>query len=352
MRLGGGERVLEVLSRMYPDAPIYTLLYDPEKVGEVFPLERIRSSFLQKFHSSLRKRHKYLLSYMPRAIEELDLGEFDLVISSSSAFAHGIVTAVDTKHLCYCHSPMRYAWDWAHEYLEEQNIGPLRRAGVAMLMKKIRMWDQTAADRPDEYIANSENVRKRIKKYYKKDADVLYPPVNLKRFKLTPDKEDFFLIVSALSPYKKVELAVQLFNKIGRRLVVIGGGSQLEYLRRIASDNVDILGYKDDEAVTPYMENCRALIFPGEEDFGIVPVEAMACGKPVLAYGYGGVTESVVPGVTGELFYEATIDSMEDGLAKLLLHEKTYNPEKIHKQARKFSERVFMNGFKKIVKGI
>ncbi len=350
VKLGGAERVLEVLANMYPDAPIYTLLYDRGRTGMVFPEERVRPSFLQKFPEFIRKRQRYLFPLMPRAIESLDFSEFDLVISSSNAYAHGILTPSHATHICYCHSPMRYAWDYAHEYLNEQNIGAIKRYVTEKLIHGVRFWDQIAADRADHYIANSNHVRKRIKKYYRSNADVLYPPVDTKRFHLSPEHDDFFLIVSALTPFKKIDMAVQLFNKIQRRLVVIGGGAQLEYLKTIAGPTVDILGRKDDATVSEYMQSCRAYLMPGEEDFGIAPVEAMACGKPVLAYGKGGATETVIPGKTGELFSELTIDSMEDALGRIIVNEPYYKPRTIRQHARQFDLQYFQAGFQAIVK--
>lgn len=349
-KLGGAERVVKVLADLFPDAPIYTLLYDKDKVGDVFLESRVRTSELQRLPGFLRARQKYLLPKMPKAIEKLDFSEFDVVISSSSAFAHGIVTNSYTKHICYCHSPMRYAWDWKNEYIKEQNAGRLKKAAIAIMMNKIRMWDQIAGDRPDEYIANSRTVQQRIKKYYKKDSRVIYPPVDLSRFKPNKKNENFFLIVSTLTPYKRVDLAVNLFNKIGKQLVIIGDGPQKPYLQSIAGKNISFLGFKDDEVTAEYFRNSRALIFPGEEDFGITPVEAMACGKPVLAYGRGGVTESVIPGVTGEFFNEPTVSSMEDGLGRLIMNEKNYSMKAIREQAEKFSQEKFEKEIMKAVK--
>lgn len=341
LKLGGAERVLKVLADMFPEAPIYTLLYDEEKVGKVFPKERIKSSYLQNYPKFLRNRYRYFIHTFPRAVEDFDFEGFDLVISSNTAFCHGILTPLSTKHLCYCHSPMRYAWDWANEYRFENNISGMKLLFYAPLMKKLRKWDFIASDRPSYYVANSKTVQNRIKKYYKTDSDVIYPPVDLHRFNVSEKNSGYFLIVSTLTPYKKIYLAVHLFNKVGRRLVIIGDGPQFKYLREIAGDNIDILGYKDDKTVKGYMENCRALIFPGEEDFGITPVEAMACGKPVLGFCKGGLTETVVPGKTGEFFFEPTVNSMEDGLARLLYNEKYYRPLTIRRHAGLFSKEVF-----------
>ena len=347
LKLGGAERVLNVLSEMYPEAPIYTLLYDEKVCGEVFPSSRVRTSKLQNLPGFLRRRHRLLTPKMPRAIEEMDLSGYDLIISSSAAYSHGLVVPVETKHVCYCHSPMRYAWDHASEYLKENHVKGWRKILYAWLIKNLREWDQVAADRPDKYLANSHTVALRLKKYYKVDAAVVFPPVDVKKFHVTEGHSDYFLIVSTLTPYKRIDLAVQLFNKIGRRLVIIGEGPHREYLEAIAADNIDFLGFKKDEEVREYMQNCRALLFPGEDDFGIVPIEAMACGKPVLAYGKGGALETVVAGQTGELFYEPTVESIEDGLARLMYNEKNYKPLSIRRHANLFDREEFEKKMKR-----
>jgi glycosyltransferase involved in cell wall biosynthesis len=352
VKLGGAERVLKVLSDLYPQAPIYTLFYDEKKVGRVFPKQRVRTSGFHKLPKFLQTRRKYLFPWMPRMVEQFDFSEFDLVISSSSAYAHGIVTDLHTKHISYCHSPMRYAWDWTHQYLKEQNASTAKRMAFRKLVNKVRVWDYFAADRVDQYLANSENVQGRITKYWRQDSEVLYPPVNVDRFKVTPKHNKYFLIVSTLTPYKNVELAVHLFNKVRKKLVIIGDGPDKERLKRIAGPHIDFLGFKPDEVVREYMQNCRAFIFPGEEDFGIAPVEAMACGKPVLALAKGGVTETVVPGVSGEFFSESTVGSMEDALARLLVNERKYDPNVIRQCAEQFSQAKFEAGVKRVVEKV
>ncbi len=349
LKLGGAEKVLAVLSEMYPEAPIYTLLYDEKVCGKVFPPDRIRTSKLQNLPGFIRRRHRMLTSKMPRAIEELDFSGYDLVVSSSAAYSHGLIVPLDTKHICYCHSPMRYAWDHASEYLEENRVSGWKKILYALLMKNLREWDQVAAQRPDKYLANSQAVALRLKKYYKVDSSVVFPPVDVHKFKVTEENSDYFLIVSTLTPYKKIDLAVQLFNKIGRRLVIIGDGPHRSYLEAIAADNIDFLGFKEDEEVREYMQNCRALLFPGEDDFGIAPVEAMACGKPVLAYGKGGALETVVAGQTGEFFYEPTVESMEDALARLMCNEKNYKPLSIRRHANLFGREEFEKRVRKEV---
>jgi glycosyltransferase involved in cell wall biosynthesis len=352
MKLGGAERVLKTLADMFPDAPIYTLLYDEKTAGAVFPKERVKPSRFQKLPRFLRNRHRYLLPSFPRIVEEWDFSGYDFVISSNSAFVHGIITPTTTKHITYMHAPMRFALDWYHEYIGEQNVGPIKKAAIALITHRVRMWDKTASNRTERMIANSETTRKRIQKYYRMDAQVLYPPVDLSRFSVHKDHEDYFLIVSTLTPYKKIELAVKLFNKIGRKLVIIGDGPQRAYLQGIAAPNIEFLGFKPDDVVAEYYKNCRALIFPGEEDFGITPIEAMACGKPVLALRRGGLTESVVEGETGEFFNKSTVQSMEDGLGRLILNEKRYHPHGIRRHAEQFSEEKFKEKLNKIIRSV
>jgi glycosyltransferase involved in cell wall biosynthesis len=348
VKLGGAERVLKTLLGIYPKSPVFTLLHNREKTDNWFGDEKIHTSHLQAYYNFL-KSPKWLLSKMPKAIEQFDFSKYDLVISSSSAFAHGIKKG-KAKHICYCHSPMRYAWDYAHEYTK--NYSPIMRFFIANMLNKIRIWDYQAAERSDAIIANSKHVQKRIEKYWRKESEVIYPPVNVAGFTPNPDHEDYFLIVSALTPFKRIDLAVRAFNKIKHKLIIIGDGPQRRILEDMSDDNIEFLGYKDDKVVKEYMENCRALIFPGEEDFGITPVEAMAAGKPVLAYGVGGVTESVRAGVSGEFFYEQTPESLINSLTKLMLNERNYDYKKIRHIAEQFDGSVFEQKLKRIISSL
>jgi len=345
-KLGGAERVLKVFSEMFPDAPIFTLIYDEEKMSDVFPKERVITSSFQKYPKFLRNKHRFFTKKFPRLIEEFDFSDYDLVISSSNSYSKGIITSTDTKHLCYCHSPMRYAWDWTHEYRDENKIRGFKKLIYTPLINYLRNWDQISASRVDKFLANSRNVQKRIEKYYGFDSTIVYPPVDTDRFKMTKENLDYYLIVSTLTPYKKVDLAVEFFNKIGKKLIIIGSGPSLDYLKSIAGENIEFLGFKSDEVVKEYMENCRALIFPGEDDFGITPLEAMACGKPVLAYAKGGLLETLIPGKTGEFFYNDTVSDMEDALGRLIYNESLYDPAEIRKHAEKFSKAQFIKNMK------
>ncbi len=350
VKMGGAERVVKKLSEMYPEATVYTLLYDESKCGKDFPKERVRPSFLQKFPKFIRRRYRWLLPLMPFAIESFDFSDYDLVISSSSAFAHGALTGSETVHVCYCHSPMRYAWDYTHEYLQQKWFGPVKRWLATRSLEKIRLWDKIAADRPDFYIANSRHVQERIDKYYRLKSELIYPPVDTDRFETNPDHDDYFLIISTLTDYKKIDLAVNLFNKTRKKLVIIGEGPERQFLESTADINIEFKGRLTDQECKKYLENCRGYIFPSEEDFGITMIEALACGKPVLAYKAGGALEFIKPGFNGEFFDEQNLASMEDALARMLLNEKKYHAENIRKDALRFSTERFEKEIAEFIK--
>lgn len=346
IKLGGAERVVKTLSKMLPKSPIYTLFQDKEKTKAWFKDAKIHESSLGGVYP-LIQQPKYLLNKMSKAIEAFDFKSFDTVITSSSAFAHGIITPKEVKHITYCHSPMRYAWDYTHQYTKQ--MSGLSQLAAAKLLNEIRVWDYEASKRSDIVIANSKHVQKRITKYWRRKAEVIYPPVETSKFTAQSSHEDYFLIVSALTPFKRIDLAIEAFNKIGRKLVIIGDGAQRKILEGLAKENIEFLGRKSDDVVREYMQNCRAFIFPGEEDFGITPVEAMAAGKPVLAYGKGGVLESVVAGKTGEFFTESNVKSLIDGLTRLMLNEKNYDYKKIADYSKKFDTAVFEEKMSRIV---
>jgi glycosyltransferase involved in cell wall biosynthesis len=333
----------------------------------------VRVSFLRKFPKFLQKRHKWLLPFMPTAPETFNLRDYDLVISSSSAFAKGIVVKPKTLHICYCHSPMRFVWDWNEKYLAEQGFGKRKKFFGRMLLNYVRMWDQVASHRVDHFIANSKTTQERIKKYYRRDSAVVYPPVDVNsviphsmrdpenladsdkldsRFRGNDkNKKDYFLIVSRLAPYKKIEIAIEAMNKLNLPLVIVGEGSDkyIKHLKKISGPKTKFVGWKKDEELKKYYKHARAFIFPGEDDFGITPVEAMAQGTPVLALRKGGATETVVEGETGEFFDDPTIESLADGVRRLMARESEYDNEKIKEQARKFSKDIFMDRIKKAI---
>lgn len=348
--IGGAERVTSALSEIFPEAPIYTLFYNPKITVEGFKDKKIITSSLQKKAQILNFRHKYLLPLMPQAVEEFNFTGFDVVISSSSAWTKGILTKPETIHITYCHTPTRFLWTDYKDYLKQQGIGFIRKFFVRRILSKIRIWDRLAADRVDYWITNSFFTKERIKKFYRKDSEVIYPPVDTSRFKLSKTKGDFFLVVSRLSPYKGIDLAVEAFNKIGLELIVIGEGSQRKELEKKAKSNIKFLGFRSDEEVLKYYKECRAFIFPTfNEDFGLTPVEAMACGKPVIAADSGGAKESVIEGVTGELFNKEDPDYLAGTLKLFLKKEKTYSPKKIREQALKFNKKVFESKIKNFV---
>jgi glycosyltransferase involved in cell wall biosynthesis len=333
-QMGGAERVLMALHEIFPAAPIYTSIYAPEHVDAAFQRMDIRTSFMQKF-PLVTKHHQPYLPFYPFAMERLDLRGYDFVLSSSSAFAKGVITRPETMHICYCHTPMRWCWNYS-EYVEREQLGRVARSVLPFLITGLRIWDQTSAMRVDHFIANSPVVAERIKKYYRREAVVIPPPVEANRFPFDPSSvlEDYFLIVSRLVPYKRVDLAIEACNRLQLPLVIIGGGRDLEPLRRLAGPTIRFLGHLSDTEVLHYYTHCRALLFPGEEDFGITPLEAQAAGRPVIAYGAGGALASVIDGVTGKFFHEQTVESLATVLATF--NEQKFSPESIRNHALEF----------------
>ncbi len=333
-QMGGAERVLMAFHEIFPEAPIYTSIYDPQRVDPAFQHMDIRTSFMQKL-PFVKKHHQPFLPLYPFALETLDLRDYDLVLSSSSAFAKGIITKPQTLHICYCHTPMRWCWNY-EEYVEREQLGKMARSVLPFLITGLRVWDQTTAMRVDHFIANSPVVAERIHKYYRREAVIIPPPVEVRRFPFDPniELEDYFLIVSRLIPYKRIDLAIEACNQLQQPLVIIGGGRDEERLRKLAGPTIRFLGRLSDQEVVHYYTHCRALLFPGEEDFGITPLEAQASGRPVIAYGAGGALASIVDGVTGVFFREQTIASLVEALA--VFHEQHFNPHVIRNHALEF----------------
>jgi len=345
--IGGAERVLKTLHEMFPHAPIYTVVYDEKFTKSFLNGARIQGSFLQKLPKFLRARYKYFSFLIPSAVEHMDLTGFDIVISSCSAFCKGIITRPDTIHICYCHSPTRYLWDWTYSY--SKKFGNV-------ILHFLRLWDQQAAGRVDHYIANSKHVSARIRKYYKRDAKVIYPPLTLSPSGRQIEQkhgEPYFLIVSQLRPYKQIDIAIEAFKKTGFPLIIIGEGSSRKYLTALARGAHDIkfLGRQPDEVVAAYYENCKAFIFPGEEDFGMTMVEAMSFGKPVLALRMGGAKEIVMERITGEFFDDAHPVVLADGLRRLIENYNQYSPMLIRKRAEKFSRERFQGEMLEFIAG-
>jgi glycosyltransferase involved in cell wall biosynthesis len=333
--VGGGGRVLSELHAMYPEAPIYTTISDPLALPEEMRSWDIRPSFLQRVPFA-RKRYQAFLPLMPLAFEQFDLREYDLVISTSSACAKGVITLPGTLHLCYCYTPCRYLWDLYHDYTRGKRSRPL----IAPVAHWLRMWDRLSADRVDHFIAISQEVAGRIRRHYRRDSEVIYPPVDVDRVRPNgKPAEDFYLVVSRLVDYKRVDLAVDAANRLGRRLIVVGEGPARRRLEALAGPTVEFRGHLPDCEVADLMARCRAFLFPGWEDFGIAPVEAQAAGRPVLAYARGGALETVVEGVTGVLFDEQTVNSLVEAI--LRFESISCDPELCRDNAERFDAREF-----------
>ncbi len=338
----GGEKVVEALCGMFPEADIFTHVYDPDKVSETIRKHRIFTTFINSLPRA-RRYYKHYLPLMPLALEQIDLRGYDLIISCESGPAKGIIPPPGAVHLCYCHSPMRYIWNMFHDYRER--TGWLRRVMMPPLCHYLRIWDATASMRVDRFIANSATVAARIEKYYRRDAAVIHPPVNVELFESVPpsEVEDYYLMAGELVAYKRPELAVEAFNALGRRLIVIGGGEMLAEIRERAGPTVTVMGQQPFGVLRHHYARCRALVFPGEEDFGIVPVEAMASGRPVIAFGRGGATESVVAGVSGLFFGEQTVPAIEQAVHDF--ERMHFDPAAIKAQASKFNTARFLTEF-------
>jgi len=339
---GGGERVVEVLAEMFPQADLFCLVAEPETMTPRLRSHRLTTSFLQRIPGA-RRWYKQLLPLHPLAIEQLDLSQYDLILSSESGPAKGVLPSADACHICYCHSPMRYLWDLYPLY--RRSMRPLAGTAFALTAHYLRMWDLASANRVDHFVANSYNVAERIRKHYRRDASVVYPPVDVASGYLAECTEDYYLVVSRLIAYKRVDLAIQACNQLNRPLRIVGDGDQYKYLRKMAGPSIKFLGRLDDEAVRENYAYCRALLFPGEEDFGIVPIEAQSFGRPVIAYGRGGVLETVrglmtrdpltVDGATGVFFAEQTPDNLVEAVKFFESVESYFSPSFIRNSVQR-----------------
>ncbi|HBT92208.1 MAG: Glycosyl transferase group 1 [Parcubacteria group bacterium GW2011_GWD2_43_10] len=344
-QIGGAERVLRQFHQLYPDAPVFTLLYDEATVGDYFKNWDIRTSFLERLPGGARW-FKWYVWLMPTAVEQIDLSGFDLVISSASALIKGLLVKPETINICYCHTPTRYLWSDTHQYTSDLPQPKLVKKILPLVLNYLRQWDYIASQRVDYFVANSQFVAKRIKKYYGRDSVVIYPPVDTAATDLV-EPQDYFLLISRLRPYKRVDLAIKAFNKLGIPLKIIGAGEQEVELRNLAKSNIEFLGQVTDQEKRYYLGHCRALIHPQEEDFGITAVEAMAAGRPVIAYGAGGALETIEPGVSGVFFQEQSWEELADAVIRF--RYESFEPEVIRQRAQKFSRANFIDNWQKYV---
>lgn len=333
----GGEKVVEALLDLFPQADLFTHVYDESLTEGKLKGRNITTTFISKLPGAKKHYQKYL-PLMPIALEQLDLREYDLVISSESGPAKGIIISPDATHICYCHSPMRYVWDMYPDYVK--TAGLLSRWLMRPLIHYLKIWDRLSADRVDYFIANSSFVAKRINKFYRRSAEVIHPPVDIDEFEINSEKSDFYLLLGQLTHYKRADLAVDAFLANGKKLIVIGDGEQYQSLKALENDRVKVLGRASWDECKNYLSKAKALIFPGVEDFGMVPVEAMACGTPVLAFAKGGALETVNDGHSGYLFYEQTVESLNACINKFEEQSELIDSE-IRNQAELFSMDIF-----------
>ena len=343
--MGGAEQVVINFKEIYPDAPIYTTFYNPNNLDPKLRNIDVRTSYLQK--KKMVTNHKKYFPFMPRAFENFDLSEYDVVLSSSSSCAKGVITKPGCIHICYCHTPMRYAWEKKDEYTKD--MGALKKKLVNILLHYMRIWDVASSNRVDYFIANSRAVQERIKKYYNRDSEVIPGPIRCNYFNISETDGDYYFIVSRLVKYKRFDLAVQACKELGRKLVIIGDGPERKKLEKIAGNNKNIifLGRQDDDTVKKYMQECKALLFPGEEDFGLVPIETQSCGRPVIAYKKGGVLDTVIDGETGILFNEQSVESLKNAILKF--ENMKFDKQKIRKHALEFDEEIFKKRIKEFI---
>jgi glycosyltransferase involved in cell wall biosynthesis len=332
----GGEKILEVFCELFPEATLFATIHNQGAMSPIIEKMKIKTSFIQ--HLPMKaKKYRHYLPIMPLAMELLDFREFDFVLSTSVAVAKLAKPRAGALHICYCNTPMRYIWDQYDEYFGKGKAGDITRAAMAIAAPALRWWDLRTCGRVHYFIGNSHNVAERISRIYHRPADVIYPPVNTELFSVSEKDNGYYLVVSALVPYKRVDLAVEAFNQVGEKLLIVGTGPEKDKLEKMAKKNVEFLGWQNDKDLTKLYAGCRALIFPGVEDFGIVPLEAMASGKPVVAYAKGGALETVVAGgkqPTGVFFHEQSANALLDAV-KLLSRTK-FDPYAIRQHTAKF----------------
>ncbi|OVE75167.1 hypothetical protein BVX97_05630 [bacterium E08(2017)] len=340
----GGERVLEILCNGFPSADVYTLIHNREAISEDINSHPVTTSWLQSL-PGVSKYYRNLLPLFPRAIESMKTPEADLIISTNHCVAKGLIAQPGTKHLCYCFTPMRYAWTFFDEYF---GSSPVKSALARPILPAMRKWDKQSASRVDQFVAISEHIEDRISRFYERDSKIVYPPVNTDYW--TPGQQeqgDFDLVLSAMVPYKRVDLAIEAYNKLGRKLKVVGIGGELSKLKAMAKDNIEFLEWQSDEDILNLYRSCNMLIFPGEEDFGIVPLEVQACGKPVVAYAKGGALETVVDGVSGIHFEDQSTESLIEAVKKCTSSD--WDPAAIRMNAETFSNQNFIDNLAAVI---
>lgn len=344
-QFGGAERVVSAIHEIWPNAPIFTSIYNKQALPRVFQQMDIRTSFMQRFPFIFNIFKWYLLFY-PIAFESFNLNQYDVILSSSSAFAKGIRKRDDQLHICYCHTPMRFVWRY-DDYVAKESIPPLIKNMLPFILEPVKRWDLQTAEKVDYFIANSQNIANRIKQTYDRNSAIINPPVESTLFKPSGEQHDYFLVVSRLNSYKRLDIVIKAFNQLDLPLKIIGNGPDRRNLGKIASPNIEFLGRMADQQLTKYIAQCRALIFPGEEDFGIVPLEAMAAGRPVIAYRAGGAEETVIDGETGVFFEQQTVDSLILALKRFQM--EAFDKNKLRQHAEKFDKEIFKSKLKDYV---
>ncbi|MCL4487769.1 MAG: glycosyltransferase [Chloroflexi bacterium] len=342
---GGAERVLEAAHDLFPTAPVFTSTYWPAAMPAAYRSWDIRVSFLDRLPLA-RHNQRLLLPFYPLAFESLDLRGYDLILSITSAFAHGVRVPPGGQHVCYCLTPARFLWNY-DDYVEREQIGRVPRALLPLFVARLREWDRRAADRVSRFVAISQLVRERIARHYARDSVILHPPVDVDRFQVSTARGDYFLVLSRLVPYKRIDLAVRAFNELGLPLVIAGDGRDRARLEKLARTNVRFLGRVEDETARDLLSRCRAFLFPGVEDFGITPLEANACGKPVIAFAGGGALETIVAGVSGEFFREPSPESL--AAAVQAFNDFKYDPATVRACADRFGADVFKDRLRRLV---
>ncbi len=356
----GGERCLDAVCEIYPQADIFTLVHIKNAISSRIESHKIKTSFIQKLPGKIENFRRYLPLF-PHAVRQFDLRGYDLVLSFSHCVAKGAKVPAGIAHICYCHTPVRYAWHMRDEYLGKYK-GP-KRMFAEKALDYLKHWDQKNSTRITHFIANSQTVRQRIRYAYDSDSTVICPPVECDRFRISEADDDYYLIVSAMVPYKRIDLAITAFNSLNKNLLIVGNGPELDNLKALSGSRISFVEKADDKQVAEYMQRCRALIFPGVEDFGIVPLEAQACGKPVIAFGKGGALETVIDcertqnqptwqNATGLFFYEQTPDSLQKAIHKFEQIKEKFNPQACRKNAERFDRHIYQQAIKNYITNV